>query len=274
MKQVFTFGKFYGANRKRMETPAFAFAEVEDFVNSHVPAHTHENAHFLFVVKGQYEATVGDKKQSCPSSTMLYYPAGTTHADHFQTTGGRFLTVSLTSETNKKMLEEMKFFDCSVNFNDHEISWLGRRICKELRSPDSLASIVLEGMANELLVYAARSADKSDKPPGWLKMAYELLKDRCDEEVSVAEIAANVGVHPLHLARTFRKFFNCSPGEYLRKCRIELASNLLIGSRKTLVEIALISGFADQSQFTRSFKQDTGLTPGKFREAHHSQSRQ
>jgi AraC family transcriptional regulator len=126
-------------------------------------------------------------------------------------------------------------------------------------------------MANELLVYAARStADKSDKPPAWLKQAHELLNDRCSEEVTVAEVADTVGVHPLHLARTFRKFFNCSPGEYLRKCRIELASNLLIGSRKTLVEIALLSGFADQSQFTRRFKQDTGVTPGKFRAAHNS----
>jgi AraC family transcriptional regulator len=88
--------------------------------------------------------------------------------------------------------------------------------------------------------------------------------------VSVAEIAAAVGVHPLHLARTFRRFFNCSPGEYLRKCRIQLAANLLLGSKKTLAEIALISGFADQSQFTRSFRQYTGNTPANFRRVNKS----
>lgn len=270
MRQVFSFGKFYGSTRKKVETSAFAFTEVEDFTNSHVPTHTHESAHFLFVVKGKYEARVRDRKLSCAPSTMIYYPAGTTHGDHFQTTGGRFLTVSLTSETNKRLLEEINFFDYSVDFHNGEISWLGKRICKELRSPDSLSSIVLDGMANELLVYAARSLDRSNQPPAWLKRAYELINDRRAEEISVAEIASTVGVHPLHLARTFRKFFNCSPGEYLRNCRIELASNLLLGSEKTLVEIALISGFGDQSQFTRSFKQHTGVTPGKFREVHKS----
>lgn len=271
MKQVFPFGKFYGATRKQVETPAFAFAEVEDFDNIEVPLHTHENAHFLFVIKGEYEAMVKDKKQRCSSSAMLYYPAGTTHRDHFYKAGERrFLTVSLTSETNKNLLEEINFVDYSMDFNCAEISWLGKRICRELQSPDSLSTIVLEAMANELLVFAARSLDKSDKPPAWLKRAHELIKDVCAESITIGEIAATAGVHPLHLARTFRRFFNCSPGEYLRKCRIELASDLLLNSKKTLAEIALISGFADQSQFTQSFKQNTGITPAKFRQIHSS----
>jgi len=271
MKQVFPFGKFYGASRRRLETPAFAFAEVEDFANGKVPVHTHENAHFLFVIKGEYEAMVKDRKLPCSASTMLYYPAGTTHGDHFYTAGGKFLTVSLTSETNRKLLEEINFFDYSIDFNDAEIAWLGKRIRKEIQSPDGLSGIVLDALANELLVYAARSLSQSGAPaPAWLKSAYELINDRCAEEITVAEIAAAVGVHPLHLARTFRRFFGCSPGEFLRKCRINRASNLLLDRKKTLVEIALTSGFSDQSQFTRSFKQSTGMTPGKFRQVHDS----
>jgi AraC family transcriptional regulator len=271
LKQVFPLGKFYGAIHRQVETSAFAFAEVEDFDNIEVPLHTHENAHFLFVIKGEYEAMVKDKKHCCSSSAMIYYPAGTTHRDHFYKEGERrFLTVSLTSETNKKLIEEINFIDYSLDFNCVEISWLGKRICRELQSPDSLSPIVLEGMANELLVFAARSLDKSDKPPAWLKTAHELIRDGCVESITITEVAATVGVHPLHLARTFRRFFNCSPGEYLRKCRIELASNLLLNSKKTLAEIALISGFADQSQFTQSFKRSTGITPAKFRQIHNS----
>lgn len=263
------FGKFYGVTNSQIEISAFAFAEVEDFNNIEIPLHTHENTHFLFVIEGKYEAVVKDKKQCCPSSTMLYYPAGITHRDHFYSAGERrFLTVSLTSETNTRLLKEISIIDYSVGFNCAETSWLGKRICKELRTLDSLSPIVLEGMANELLVFAARNLDKSEKPPAWLKTARELINDCCSESITIVEIAAAVGVHPLHLARTFRRFFNCSPGEYLRKCRIEQASNMLLNSNKTLVEIALISGFADQSQFTRSFKQSTGITPAKFRELH------
>jgi AraC family transcriptional regulator len=271
VKQVFPYGRFYGATHRQVETSAFAFAEVEDFDNIEVPLHTHETAHFLFVIQGEYEALVEDKRRCCFASSMLYYPAGTTHRDHFRKAGERrFLTVSLAFETNKTLLEEMDLIDYAIDFDCMEMSWLGRRICNELQSPDSLSPIVLESMANELLVFAVRNLDRSEKPPSWLKTARELIKDRSAESITIAEVAANAGVHRLHLARAFRRFFGCSPGEYLRKCRIELASNMLLNSKKPLAEIALVSGFADQSQFTQSFKQRTGITPAKFRQIHNS----
>jgi AraC family transcriptional regulator len=257
-------GEFYGLKRREIKTSGFVFAEVEDFINSRIPAHTHENAHFLYVLRGEYEATVKDRK-GLYSSTMLYYPAGTTHNDHFNSAGGKFLTVSLTPESNRELIKEINFFDYSLDFSNQEISQLGEKICQEMRSSDRLSPIVLEGLVTELMVYAVRGLEKSDKPPAWLKKAHELLKDCCHNSISITEIALAVGVHPLHLARSFRRFFNCSPGEYLRGCRIKLASNLLLNSKKTLVEIALISGFSDQSQFTRNFKQYTGYTPAAFR---------
>lgn len=257
-------GEFYGQKRREIKTAGFVFAEIEDFLDGRVPPHTHENAHFLYVLKGEYKATVKDRK-GLYSSTMLYYPAGTTHSDHFSSADGSFLTVSLTPETNKELLKEIRFFDFSVNFNHRDISRLGLKICRELRAPDNLTPFVLEGMMTELMVYAARGLEKNDKPPAWLKKAHELLQDRCRDSISIGEIASTVGVHPLHLARTFRKFFDCSPGEYLRQCRTDLAVDLILHSKKSLVEIALICGFTDQSQFTRSFRQQTGSTPAAFR---------
>ncbi len=67
------------------------------------------------------------------------------------------MAVSLTSETNKKLLGEINFIDYSTDFNCAEISWLGKRICREIHTPDSLTPIVLDAMANELLVYSARN---------------------------------------------------------------------------------------------------------------------
>lgn len=269
MKQVLPFGKFYGENRKRVKTSTFEFAEVEDSVNREVPFHIHENAHFLFIIKGEYEAHLHDKKRLCSPSTILYYPAGTAHRDHFHNVGERrFMTVSLTCEANKELLEGIKLTDYSKDFNDLDVSLAGKRIRKELQAPDNLSPFVLEGIASELLVYAARSLDKSNLPPTWLKTAREILNDRCDEDIKMVDIAGEVGVHQLHLARTFRRFFGCSPGEYLRQCRIELASNLLLNSKNSLVEVALMSGFTDQSNFTRSFRRHTGVTPAEFRRMH------
>jgi AraC family transcriptional regulator len=78
-------------------------------------------------------------------------------------------------------------------------------------------------------------------------------------------IADSVAVHPVHLVRTFRRFYRSTVGEYLRRLRIEFASQQLAGTDTPLADIALASGFADQCHFTRTFKRLTGLTPARYR---------
>jgi AraC family transcriptional regulator len=78
-------------------------------------------------------------------------------------------------------------------------------------------------------------------------------------------LAAAVGVHPVHLARVFRKFHACSVGDYVRQLRIEYASRQLATTDQPLANIALAAGFADQSHFSRTFKQHTRMLPTEFR---------
>jgi AraC family transcriptional regulator len=72
-------------------------------------------------------------------------------------------------------------------------------------------------------------------------------------------------VHPVHLARTFRRYYHCSPGEYVRRLRLESATRELCASDASLIEIALAAGYCDQSHFSKSFKRHTGMSPARFR---------
>jgi AraC family transcriptional regulator len=72
-------------------------------------------------------------------------------------------------------------------------------------------------------------------------------------------------VHPVHLAREFRRFHRCTPGEMLRAHRIRRAASLLRAPRARIAEVAAATGFADQAQFTKCFKRETGMTPGQYR---------
>jgi AraC family transcriptional regulator len=76
-------------------------------------------------------------------------------------------------------------------------------------------------------------------------MATDEIRDRCAETLTVGDIALSAGVHPVHLARTFRRFIGCSPGDYLRLCRVVRGVELLVGTRRSLSEVALASGFVD-----------------------------
>jgi AraC family transcriptional regulator len=80
-------------------------------------------------------------------------------------------------------------------------------------------------------------------------------------------VAKRVGVHAVHLARAFRMFVGCTPGDLLRARRLELAAAALMKSDKSLAEISLASGFSDQAQFTKAFHRIYGVTPGAFRQS-------
>jgi AraC family transcriptional regulator len=97
----------------------------------------------------------------------------------------------------------------------------------------------------------------------------EEARDRIHAELgsrpSLSGLAQSVGVHPVTLARAFRRAFGCTVGEYVRNLRIERAALQLAETELPLAEIALAAGFSDQSHFSNLFRQHTGLSPSKFR---------
>jgi len=101
--------------------------------------------------------------------------------------------------------------------------------------------------------------------PQWLERVRNILEQRFAEPFKLSEIAAEAGVHPVHLAREFRKHYGASVGEYLRRVRIEYACRELMGSNVAVTNIAFAAGFADQSHFSRTFKRLCGTTPGRYR---------
>lgn len=106
------------------------------------------------------------------------------------------------------------------------------------------------------------------KTPAWARELKEIIQDQIDTNLSLSlkEIAEGLNVHPAYVSREFSKYFNnLSYGEYIRKLRIEKAVELLGQPGHTLAEIAYLTGFSDQSHFTRIFKKHTGQSPAEYR---------
>jgi len=86
---------------------------------------------------------------------------------------------------------------------------------------------------------------------------------------SVETIACDLAMHPVALARAFRRTHGCSITDVRRRSRVRRAASL-IGSGLPLADVALEAGFSDQSHFCRHFKLELGLTPAAFRGLIHS----
>lgn len=106
----------------------------------------------------------------------------------------------------------------------------------------------------------------SKKTPSWVTEIKELIQDHIDTGITLKELSKDVDVHPAYLSREFSKHFdNLSFGDYIRKQRIDKAINYLKTARYSLTEIAYLTGFSDQSHFTRIFKKHTGKNPSEYR---------
>lgn len=104
------------------------------------------------------------------------------------------------------------------------------------------------------------------KIPAWAQELKEMIQDHIDTNLSLKELSKDLDINPSYLSREFSKHFdNLSFGDYIRKQRIDKAIELMADPSYSLTDIAYLTGFSDQSHFTRIFKKNTGENPSDFR---------
>ena len=89
------------------------------------------------------------------------------------------------------------------------------------------------------------------------------------EDISLSDLALVAGLSKFHFSRTFKQAFGLTPHRYLMQRRVEraalfLKTEVLKKESLAIAQVAHQFGFADQSHFTRAFKQIKGLTPRQF----------
>ena len=102
-------------------------------------------------------------------------------------------------------------------------------------------------------------------PPGALKRVREYIEAHLEDRPSLEKLAATAGLSVFHFARAFKQSQGMTPHSYLLHRRVVRAQELLSATDLSLSQIALVSGFADQSHFTRHFRQRVGVPPSSFR---------
>ena len=116
--------------------------------------------------------------------------------------------------------------------------------------------------------YLTQKGEKKTKPPAWTAELRDIIQNHVDTNLSLnlKTVSEDLDIHPTYLSREFSRYFDdLSFGEYIRKLRIEKAIQLLESSTNSLSEIGYLTGFSDQSHFTRIFRQHTGKSPSEFR---------
>lgn len=105
--------------------------------------------------------------------------------------------------------------------------------------------------------------------PGALRRVQEHIEQNLAAKVELADLAAVAKLSRCHFAYAFKQSIGITAHHYVMCRRLAKASGLLSMTELPIVDIALTTGFADQSHFSRCFRSFFGVSPRAFRRAHH-----
>lgn len=160
-----------------------------------------------------------------------------------------------------------------LRLRDPLIQQIGLTLKSELEVDGLSDRLYAESMANALVVHLLRRYPTRKQrirdyagglPKYKLQQAIDYIQAHLAEDVSLEAIAKELGISQYYFARLFKQSTGYSPYQYLIKCRIERAKQLLLQDQQSIAFVALQVGFASQSQFGKHFKRLTGVTPKQF----------
>jgi len=259
-------GEFYSPVQARLSAGDVVLSELCQPVARAVPRHEHELAYVTIVLRGHYREGDRGKLDDLRPLTAVFNPVGVAHSTVIGPAGASLFTVEFRTSRMRELgvrLPGEKTFDCGVG----TVLWPGLRLFSSFKNQNA-DSLMLEAHVFELLAAITRldlSAEKT--PPRWLKQVKDRLHAECCERLCMRDLAREAGVHPVHLARAFRKFERRTPGEYQQHLQLRAACEMLRNPEWSLAIIAAECGFSDQSHFTRVFRRIAATTPLRFRQA-------
>jgi AraC-like DNA-binding protein len=164
-----------------------------------------------------------------------------------------------------------------VSVDDPVVRHLLQALLPAVSSPQEADPLFLDHVALALTahlasVYGAISSSPTIQrgrlAPWQERRAKDLMMSSLGQEISLKSLAGECGLSVRHFARGFRLAVGVPPHRWLMERRVERAKELLETRALPLTDIASFCGFADQSHFTRVFKNMVGKSPGSWRRLH------
>jgi AraC family transcriptional regulator len=244
-------------------------AEIAFEPDQQIHRESHPHARFVLVLAGSLSETISGTPKTYGPSTLLFRSADEPRSYAVSDAGARVLVVDMDAPWVRRARQQAPLLAESTAFRGGLLLHLAHRLHGEFGLRDEVSRLAIESLALGLLAEASRrvaaaAAATPATAPLWLQVALAFIEQHFAEPLPMASVAKRVGVHPVHLARTFRRVYHTTFAAHVRQLRIEFARRELAGTA-ALSDIACAAGFCDQSHFSRCFKQHTGLTPAEYR---------
>jgi len=263
MYRSFPAGYFTGETTQ-WEIAGVLLSEVRHTVGKAVPRHQHDAPYLSLLLEGAYQERGEDFDIRYEPYTLVYHCANTVHEDEMLGPS-RFFAVSLLSEW-EPVIAELGGSPAHVfELHGGDPIWLALRLYREFLSREHATQASVRALVYELCAHVATQKTDDAHEPHWVSHVDRAINERFREPIDIAAMANEIGVHPSHLCRAFRRFRGHTVTDALYGARVQHVARRLVESDEPLSAIASEAGFSDQSHMTRIFKRVTGYRPGEHR---------
>lgn len=260
----------FGHSCRCLEVLGFRITEASYGPDVSVAPHEHRFASWTATLSGSFEERFAHETVLGLPGSVLAKPAAARHTNQYGPTGARALLIEFTDE--RTFLDPFATQLCSsVRLTPARV--VGPTVRRLLAAlPDRARGwqLLMQSRILDLalLLLRAETPRVRSRRQNWLTTVADRLRSEFAHPPSLESIALEAGVHPVYLCKAFRSRYQCSPGEFVRRVRLERARSLLEETDESVSAIAFAAGFSDHSHLTRQFRTAIGMTPARYRLQH------
>jgi AraC family transcriptional regulator len=164
---------------------------------------------------------------------------------------------------------------CKPFIRDPQLTAIANLFQHEIETGGIGGNLYTESLRNILSIHLLRHystftprlpGSNSSLSAAQLDRIIDYIETHLSQTIHLGNLAAIGRMSESHFSRSFKQSTGTTPHQYLLKCRVERAKQLLLKSKVSILEVALECGFAHPGHLSRHFKRIVGITPNKFRQ--------
>ncbi|WP_419810228.1 AraC family ligand binding domain-containing protein [Bacterioplanoides sp.] len=250
------------------------------FENHTFTRHTHESYTIGVIEDGAQGFYRTGDNHVAPAGTVILVNADEVHSGHSETQGGWAYRAlypkpeqleQLNTDLNQSTgVSGAPYFPNAVVQDPFLAQQLYQLLALDRQKTSLLMqeSVLYEVLRTLILRYG--KSRPTEALPGRAKkqltLVKEYLDDYPDSDISLEGLANLAGLSPYHLNRSFKKAFGIPPHAYQIQARLRRAKTLL-RQGMPVADVAVATGFHDQSHLHRNFRKALGVPPGRYQKA-------
>ena len=232
--------------------------------DTHIRLHYHSSLEIDVFMDVKGTMRVGDREFDLTDARAVILPPETVHGYEIRSSPGSILVVHLAIGLLPEFVD-LRHLTQAMSKCAPESMVIGNdEAAPEGLIPQSTSVFGVLSDAFGLLDFVrSRDADRGAGVPSWVRTVIDLTERSYSEPLTIDDAANSVGMSRSMFTSRFRSASGTSYHRFLTQVRVERARQML-GAGVSPTEVAMRTGFSDASHFTRVFKRETGLTPGRW----------